>query len=109
MFIFTNVYSYVVLDYQFEQVILYIIRVSSIVYQSLHLYTNCTSFEEQKGTRYIPEKVYFGIIIFSCLSPTKFILNCFVREIKIFYQSSLRTEANFRDIMNVSPNILAKN
>ena len=73
----------------------------------------CTSFEEQKGTRYIRENVYFGIIIFSCLSSTKsclgFLLNCFVREIKGFYQSSLGNEADFRDIMNVSPNILAKN
>ena len=31
----------------------------------------CTSFEEQKGTRYIRGKVYFGIIVFSCLSSTK--------------------------------------
>ena len=73
----------------------------------------CTSFEEQKGTRYIRENVYFGIIIFSCLSSTKpclrFLLNCFVREIKGFYQSSLGNEVDFRDIMNVSPDILAKN
>ena len=73
----------------------------------------CTSFEEQKGTRYIRENVYFGIIIFSCLSSTKpclrFLLNCFVREIKGFYQSSLGNEVDFRDIMNVSPNILAEN
>ena len=73
----------------------------------------CTSFEEQKGTRYIRENVYFGIIIFSCLSSTKpclrFLLNCFVREIKGFNQSSLGNEVDFRDIMNVFPNILAKN
>ena len=31
------------------------------------------------------------------------------REIKGFYQSSLGNEVDFRDIMNVSPNILAKN
>ena len=53
-----------------------------------------------------------GIIAFSCLSSTKsclrFILNCFVREIKGFYQSSLGNEVDFREIMNVSPNILAK-
>ena len=69
-----------------------------------------TSFEEQKGTRYIRENVYFGIIVFSCLSSTKpclrFLLNCFVREIKAFYQSSLGNEVDFRD---VSPNIFAKN
>ena len=73
----------------------------------------CTSFEEQKGARYIRENVYFGIIILSCLSSTKpylrFLLNCFVQETKDFYQGSLGNEVDFRDIMNVSPNILAKN
>ena len=39
----------------------------------------------------------------------KFLLNCFVREIKGFYQSSLGNEVDFRDIINISPNILAKN
>ena len=70
----------------------------------------CTSFEEQKGTIYIQGNVYFDII-FSCLSPTKlclrFLLNCFLWEIKGFYQSSLGNEIDFRDIMNVSPNTLA--
>ena len=73
----------------------------------------CNSFEEQKGTRYIRENLYFGIIIFSCLSSTKpclrFLLNCFVRKIKGFCQSTLGNEVAFRDIMNVSLNILAKN
>ena len=31
----------------------------------------CTSFEEQKDTRYIQENIYFGIIVFSCLLSTK--------------------------------------
>ena len=39
----------------------------------------------------------------------RFLLNCFVREIKGFYQSSLGNEVDYRDIINVSPNILAKN
>ena len=60
----------------------------------------CTSFEEQKGTRYIREKLYFGIIIFSCFSSKKpclrFLLNCLVREIKGFYQSSLGNKVDFR-------------
>ena len=72
----------------------------------------CTSFEEQEGTRYIRENLYFGIIIFSCLSSTKlclrFLLNCFVWEIKGFYQSSLGNEVDFSDIINVFPNIVAK-
>ena len=73
----------------------------------------CTSFKEQEGTRHIRGNVYFGINVFSCLSSTKpylrFLLICFVREIKGFYQSSLGNEVNFTDIMNVSSNILAKN
>ena len=74
---------------------------------------NCTTFEEPKGTRYIRGNIYFGIIVFSCLSSAKqclrFLLICFDREIKSFYQSSLGNEVDFTDIMNVSPNILAKN
>ena len=66
-----------------------------------------------KSTRYIRENVYFGIIVFSSLSSTKpflgFLLNCFVREIKGFYQSSLGNKVDFMDIMNASPNVLAKN
>ena len=33
---------------------------------------------------------------------------CFAQKIKSFYQSSLKNKANFRDIMYVSPNTLAK-
>ena len=73
----------------------------------------CTNFEEQKGTRYIQRNVYIGTIVFSCFSSTKpclrFLLNCFVREIKGFYQSSFENEVDFRDIMNVFLNIFAKN
>ena len=41
----------------------------------------------------------------------RFLLNCFAGEIgeKGFYRSSLGNEVDFRDIMNVSPIILAKN
>ena len=62
---------------------------------------------------YIRGNVYFGIIIFGCLSSTKpclrFLLIYFAREIKGFCQSSLGNEVDFRDIMNFPPNILAKN
>ena len=72
----------------------------------------CASFEEQKGTRYIRRNVYFGIIVLSCLSPTKsclrFLLICFAREMKGFCQSSLKNEVGFRDMINVSSNILGK-
>ena len=64
----------------------------------------CTSFEEQKVTRYIRGNVYFGIV-FSSLSSTKafprFILICFAREIKGFYQSPLGNEVDFRDIRDI--------
>ena len=73
----------------------------------------CTSYEEQKGTRYIRRNVYFGIIIFSCLSSTKqclrFLLICFDGEIKGFYQRSYKSEVDFTNLMNASENILAKN
>ena len=73
----------------------------------------CTSFEEQKGTRYIQGNVYFGIIVFSCLSSTKLCLRffsiCLVWEIKGFYLSYLGNEIDFKIIINLSPNILAKN
>ena len=52
----------------------------------------CTSFEEQTGTRYIRETLYFGIIIFSSLSSAKpcirFLLNCFSRKINWINRSS---------------------
>ena len=70
----------------------------------------CTNFEEQKGTRYIWGNVYFGIIVFSCFLSTKPCLRfIFAREIKVFYQSYLGNEADSKDVMSVSPNILAKN
>ena len=71
-------------------------------------------FEEMKKS--LKSKKVLGIfseIFFSCLSSIKpclrFHLICFPREIKLFYQSSLRNEFEFRDIMNNSPNILTKN
>ena len=61
----------------------------------------CAGFEEEKGTMYIWGNVYFGIIVFSCLSSTKpclrFLLICFAQEINVFYQSSLENEIDFRD------------
>ena len=49
----------------------------------------CTSFEEQKDTRYTREKIYFDIILFISLSSAKpcleFKLICFARKIKGFY------------------------
>ena len=61
---------------------------------------------------YIQGNLSFGIIFFSCLLSIKpclrFLLICFALEIKGFYQSSLGNEVDFIDIMNISPNILAK-
>ena len=73
----------------------------------------CTTFEEQNDTRYIRGNVYFGIIVFNCLSSTKpclrFLLLSFDREIEGFYLSFLGNEVDFTDIMNSSRNILAEN
>ena len=38
----------------------------------------------------------------------RFLLICFAPEVKGFYHSSLENEVDFRDIMNISLNILAK-
>ena len=48
-------------------------------------------------------------VVFRLQNCLKFLLICFAREIKGFYQSSLANEIDFRDIMNASPNILVKN
>ena len=69
-------------------------------------FKKCTSFERQKGTRYIRGNVYVGIIFLSCVSSTKsclrFSLDCFAREKKGFYNSCLGDEVDFRDTINVS-------
>ena len=63
------------------------------------------SLEEQKGTMYIRGNSCF-LSTKSCL---RFFLISFAREIKGFDQSFLGNEVDFRDIINVSQNILAKN
>ena len=47
--------------------------------------------------------------VFPLQNCLRFLLISFVWEIKGFYQSSLGNKVVFRDIMNVFPNILAKN
>ena len=81
----------------------------------------CTSFVKQKGTRYIWGNDYLGFIIFivfivlktaekvSTKPCVRFLFICFAWEIKGFYQSSLGIEVDFKVVINVSPNILAKN
>ena len=83
---------------------------SKLPFSRKEILKKCANFEEKKGTRYIRGKVYVGIIVFSFLSSAnRFLLNCFVREMKGFYQSSFGNEVDFRDIINVSSNILAEN
>ena len=80
---------------------------------SIFLEKKFEEMHEQKGTSYIRGNVYIGIFVFMCLSSTKpclrFLLNCFILEIKGFYQRSFGNEVDFRDTMNVSLNILPKN
>ena len=47
--------------------------------------------------------------VFCLQSRVRFVLICFNPEIKGFYQSFLGNETDFRDIMNLFTNILAKN
>ena len=68
-----------------------------------------TSFEEKKGTSCIRGNVYFGITVLSTNPCLRFLLICFTREIKGFYRSSFGNDVDFTNIMNISPNILAKN
>ena len=63
--------------------------------------------------KFIVQK-FINDYIFSSIKEAKkpclrFLLSCFVQEAKGFYQSSLGYEVDFKDIINVSPNILAKN
>ena len=53
--------------------------------------------------------VLLSSAVFRLQNCLKFLLICFAREIKSFYRSSLGNEVDFRDIMNLSPNVLAKN
>ena len=73
--------------------------------------TKCTSFEEQKYGRCIRENVWhcYPLLTFVWKPYLRFLLNCFVRQIKGFYQGSLGSEVDFRDTMSVSQYILAKN
>ena len=69
----------------------------------------CTSFEEQKGIR---RNVYFDIIVFIWLPPTKlclkFLLICSARRIKGFYEILWGNEVDFTDMMYVSPKMSAQ-
>ena len=71
---------------------------------------NTLALRNKRVQGMLGKNVCFGIIIFSCLSSTKlclcFLLDCFIRQIKVFYQSLLGNEVDFRDIMNVSPKYL---
>ena len=53
------------------------------------------------------EDIFQLSFVYKTMSQISFKLFCW--EIKSFYQTSLENEVDFRDIMNVSPNTLAKN
>ena len=56
----------------------------------------CTNFEEQKGTRYIREKIYFGIIIFSCLQLLSFVYKTVSQiSFKLFCSGDKKTFIRF--------------
>ena len=71
------------------------------------IWRNAPALKRKKVQGIFGETFIFGIIVFSCLSSTnlclRFLLICFAGEIKGFYQSSLKNEVDFTDIINVSP------
>ena len=73
----------------------------------------CSSFEGQKGTRYIWGNIYFGIIFFGCLLSTKlclnFFFNLFCSGDKRFLSQFLRKWGWFNGHNEPFPNILNKN
>ena len=76
------------------------------------IWRNALPLKNKKVKGIFGEKFILGLssavfLLQNCVSLI-FILFCFGREIKGFYQSSLENEVDFRDIMNVSPNILDK-
>ena len=76
------------------------------------MWRNALPLKSKKVKGIFGEKFILGLssavfLLQNCVSLI-FILICFAREIKGFYQSSLENEVDFRDIMNVSPNILDK-
>ena len=54
-------------------------------------------------------EMFIVALLSSAVFCLKFLLICFSQEIKGFFQSSFGNKVDFRDIRNVSPNILAKN
>ena len=84
-----------------------------IKFLKMKIWRNALALKSKVYSGYNRENIYLGIIVFSCLSSTKpclrFLLICFAWEKKGFYQSSLGNEVvAFKDIMDVSRNILAK-
>ena len=73
----------------------------------------CTCFEEQNKCNIYSGERFLAIIVFSCLPLEKlcliFLFICFAWEIKGSFHSFLENELDFTAIMNLSPNILAKN
>ena len=76
------------------------------------MHKKCTSYEEQKGVSIFWETFIMALLssaVFCLQSRVRFVLICFNPEIKGFYQSFLGNETDFKDIMNLFTNILAKN
>ena len=70
---------------------------------------NELALNSKKGTRYIRGNVYFGIIVFSCLSSIKLCLRFFLYFFAFKRLLFLQNEVDFRGIRNISLNILTKN
>ena len=60
------------------------------------------------GETFVLALLFSAVFCFTKLC-LRFLLICFAQEIKGFYQSSLKNEVDFRGIMDVFPNKMAKN
>ena len=74
------------------------------------IWRNALALKSKKVQGIIRENLILTLLSSAVFRLQNRVLNffCFVWEIKGFYQGSLGNEVDFRDIMNVSPNTLAK-
>ena len=74
-----------------------------------NIWINALGLKSKKAQGIFGEIFILALLPSSTKTCFRFLLICFAHDIKGFYKSSLGNEVDFRDIMNVSPNILANN
>ena len=73
------------------------------------IWKNALALKSKKVPVIFRETLILGLLSSAVFNSTKpclrFLLICFAQNIKAFYHRSSGNEVDFRDIMNVSPNI----